>query len=319
MFNFYGTSRVLGSEWAPTRPALAVLSAVALLFASCDPTVDVVRPSEQYQYSLFGALNVAADTQVIRVEPLGDTTQIGAPPEFDGTVMLKNLDGKAEVRLRDSFATVGEQDARVHNFWTTHSIRPSTTYRVSVQRNGDAVTKATTTTPARPPDLSYSPGLRLPCIFPGPFEIDPLKPPNTFVVRARNIEHIAVADAIYPVTYETEQETLRTRNDFSYYNTIERNGGIFEIFVFYRPELVRLNPDPPPGPSQECAGFEEFTHPYALVAVASGGPGWPEEWRGLPFDQIVSPDTFSNVRGGHGFVAGIYSDTIRVPLRRRNP
>ncbi|MFB6097830.1 MAG: hypothetical protein ABEK84_01690 [Salinibacter sp.] len=293
----------------------AVLVATLLLTPGCDPTVKVLRPSAQYQYSLFGVLNVAADTQVIRVEPLGDTTQIGAPPSIDATVLLKDLSTGEEVVLHDSIGRVGTQNVRVHNFWTTHPIRPSTTYRISVRENGRTVTTATPTTPSNAPDLSHSNTLLLPCIYPTP--ANSKRGLNTFVVTARNVNRIAVADVIYPVTYQSERGPVATFNDFSHYGSIEEEGERFRIYYFYRRELTNLNPDPPPGPRKECAGFEEFTHPYALAAVAAGGPDWPDEWRGLPLDQIVSPDTFSNVRGGHGYVGGIYSDTIRVPLRRR--
>lgn len=46
------------------------LTAGLFSIAGCDPSVTVVNPSDQYHYSLFGALNVAADTQVVRVDPI---------------------------------------------------------------------------------------------------------------------------------------------------------------------------------------------------------------------------------------------------------
>lgn len=303
-------------RFSPLSPAV-LLIATLLLTPSCEPTVSVLNPSDQYRFSLFGALNVAAERQVIRVEPLGDSTQIGAPAEFNGTVVLKNLDSGTQVTLNDSLTTVGRRDAQVHNFWTTHPIQPATSYRVTVRSEGEAVTTATTTTPPRAPDLSHNDGFRLPCSFPRSGSSNELRPQNTFIVRTGNVERIASANVIYPITYQTNDGPLRTRNVYSHYRTIDENGDLFEISVFYRPDLANLNPDPPPGPRRECAGREEFTHPHALVSVAAGGPNWPEGWRGLPLDQIANPDAFSNVKGGHGYVAGVYSDTIRVPIQDR--
>lgn len=295
----------------------AIAVAVLLLAPGCDPTVDILTPSDQYRYSLFGALNVAADTQIIRVEPLGDTTQIGAPPTLNATVLLENLDTGEQVSLRDSLATVGARDVQVHNLWTTYPISPATSYRVTVQEDGETITTATTTTPTRAPTLSRNGSILLPCLFPTT-PGDQRRAPNTFVVTAQDVDRIAAADVIYPITYMSSEGPIRTRNDYSHYNTIEKVAeSSFRISVFYRQNLENLNPDPPPGPMRACAGFEEFTYPYAFMAVASGGPNWPEEWRGLPFDRITSPDSFSNVQGGHGFVAGVYSDTIRVPLETR--
>lgn len=299
------------------RPILAaVLVTILLLTPGCDTQVDILDPSDQYRFSLFGALNVAADTQVIRVEPLADAMQIGAPRQFDGTVLLENMENETQVTMRDSFAMVGTRDVHVHNFWTTHSIQPSTSYRVTVRSDGEPVTTATTTTPTHPPELTHDGGFILPCLFPRGTN-DERRAQNTFVVRARNIEHLASANVIYPITYRTNQGPLRTRNVFSHYDTVQDEGEFFDIYVFYRPDLADLNPDPPPGPRQECAGRREFTHPYALVSVAAGGPNWPDDWRGLPVDEIASTNSFSNVQGGHGFVAGVYSDTIRVPIQDR--
>ena len=84
---------VLRTENAQRRRAQQLLFVVILgLLTSCDTSVDVVRSSEQFQYSLYGVLNVAADTQFIRVEPLGDTTQFSAPRHIEVDVYLENLD-----------------------------------------------------------------------------------------------------------------------------------------------------------------------------------------------------------------------------------
>lgn len=294
-----------------------LLSVGLLLLSACDPTVDVLRPSEQYQFSLYGALNVAADTQAIRVGPIDDSLEIGAPPTLNVSVLLENLDTGERVSLHDSLTKLGANDVQVHNYWTTHSIQPSTSYRVSVLRAGDPVTTATTTTPARAPELSHNNAFLLPCVFPGPFDQNQRRDENTFVVEARNVEHIAAANVTYFITYRSSEGILRTVNTYSHYSAVEDKGSLFEIPIFYRSDLVDLNPNP--GPVPQCASIEELTHPYARVVVASGGPKWPEDWRGLPLGQIANRDAFSNVQGGHGFVGGVYSDTIRVPVDRRPP
>lgn len=293
------------------------LGGALLLIAGCDPSVDVFEPTDRHRFSLYGALNVAADTQVIRVDPLDDTTQYGAPPRIDAVVTLENLDNGREVAFRDSLARVGVRDYPVHNFWTTHPIQPGTSYRIAVKQGGETVTSATTTTPPNPPDLTHKYDFYLPCVFPRPGSSDPRKAPNTLDVIARNVESIAAADIIYPITYQRPgRGAVRSRIAFNHYDDVTETGRYFEISIFYRPALVDLNPEP--GPSKGCTNREHFTHPYALVAVAAGGPEWPD-WRGVPFDVYSRPDSLSNVQGGHGFVGGIYSDTIKVPIQDRPP
>lgn len=300
----------------PTLP-VGCLAGGLLLLVGCDPSVEVFEPSDQYRFSLYGTLNVAADTQAIRVDPIGDTTQYGAPPQIDATVTLENLDAGTQVTLQDSLATVGVGDYPVHNFWTTHPIRPATSYRIAVEQGGETVTSATTTTPPNAPDLAHRFDFYLPCVFPRPGSSDPRRAPNTLDVIVRDVESVAAAQIIYPITYPRPgQDSLQTRNAYNHYDDVTESGRYFEVSIFYRPALVEL--DPEPGPPKECADREDFTHPYALVAVAAGGPNWPD-WRGLPFDVYSRPDSLSNVQGGHGFVGGIYSDTMQVPIQDRPP
>lgn len=298
-------------------PVLAtVVAAVLLLSPGCqDPTVDVLQPTDQFQFSLFGTLNVAADTQVIRVEPLDDSMQIGSPRDLNATVVLENSDSGEEIPLRDSLTTFGTGSAAVHNFWTTHAIQPSTTYRVVVLREGMPVTTATTQTPSSPPFLTHTvipdTALKLPCVFSDNPNLE-LKSQNSFRITVQNVNRIAAVEAIYPIP----DAPPRSSRFFNHFDGIEEDEeGRLTVSVFYRPDLVDLNPNPPPPPQMksECASRSDFARPFVQVEVAAGGPDWPA-WRDAPLNAIARPDTFSNVQGGHGFVGGTYSDTIEVPV-----
>jgi hypothetical protein len=93
----------------------------------CDPTVTVVCPSDQHRYSLYGALNVAADTQVVRVDPILPPLDSHSLPV---AVVLTNLDTGRKVPFRGSTVTIG--DERFHNFWARTPVQPGTSYNVSV-------------------------------------------------------------------------------------------------------------------------------------------------------------------------------------------
>lgn len=296
---------------------LALSLVTGLLFlCSCDTQTELFGASDTHHFSLYGTLDVAADTQVIRIDPLRYSSQTEIPAELAETVVLENVGTGTEVILRDSLTTVDTGPVRAHNFWTTHPIEPGTSYRVSVRREGEPLTTATTTTPERGPNLTLLSGLLLPCLFPTPV-YGSRRSENTFVVTVENVEHVAAADMIYPLTTTTEKDTLRSRIVSSHYDSIERTGNAFEISVFYREELADFHPDPPDG-SPECPTRDHFTYSFVLMAVTAGGPDWPE-WRNAPIEQVTRPDSFSNVEGGHGFVGGTYSDTIRVPLLDRIP
>ncbi len=313
----------MASAPRPPHPLVLLLAAITaaglLLVGGCeDPTVDVLQPNDQFQFSLFGTLNVAADTQVIRVEPLDDSMQVGAPRDLNASIVLENRDTGEEIRLHDSLATFGTEPILVHNFWTTHSIQPSTTYRVVVLREGTPVTTATTQTPANPPLLAHTAipdtALKLPCTFSDNPNIE-LRSENSFKITVQDVHRIAAVGVTYPIP----NAPPRTPRTFNHYENVEESDeeGLI-VSVFYRPDLVDLNPNPPPPPRMqpECASQSDFARPSVKVEVAAGGPDWPE-WRDVPLNEIARPDTFSNVQNGHGFVGGTYSDTIEVPVIAR--
>ena len=300
-------------RWAQASLLWATVATTLLIVGCQDPTVDVLQPSPDFQFSLFGALDVAADTQVIRVEPLGDSTQIGAPEELGATVSLENLDTNEQIPLRDSLTDLG---VSVHNLWTTHPIEPATDYRVVVRSNGEPVTTATTTTPDRPPTLTHTAfpdtSLQLPCIFPENPNNE-RRPANTFTVTAQDVDRIAVVEAFYPLMGAPPTAP----RVFTHLDGVEQDEDLFIISIFYREDLVRSNPNPPPPPAmRDCASPSDFARPFAEVIVAAGGPDWPA-WQDAPLNEIARPDSFSNVEGGNGFVGAVYSDTVQVPVAQR--
>lgn len=304
------------------RPDLVALMlvlpvAVLLLVPGCDPSVNLLEPSDQYRYSLYGVLDVAADTQVIRVDRLGSSVEIGAAPGRDVTLALRNLQSGTEIPLQDSLTTVAADSTQFQNFWTDYPIQPGTQYRVVVRSEDDVLTSATTTTPSQPPVLEVGNPILKPCTFPSPYRGD-REAENTFVVLAREVPSIALATIEYPIIQGEDQDTTRTWIPSNHYDKVTDEGSRFKISVFYRDELVSIHPDPPNSGSPECPDESDFFRPAARMIVAAGGPEWPD-WRGVSLDQIARPDTFSNVQGGHGFVGGIYTDTIQVPFADRLP
>ncbi|WP_103026994.1 DUF4249 family protein [Salinibacter altiplanensis] len=287
--------------------AAAVLAAI-LMLGGCDPSVSVLNPSDQYRFSLFGTLNVAADTQVIRVDPLGDTSQVGSQEAFAATVLLENLGTGTQVTLADSFEAIGEGSARFHNLKTTHPIQPGTRYRLSVRVDGDPATTVTTTTPAHPPTLRHEPSstddkpFLLPCLT---RSRELVESENTFTLRASAAESLAAVQVLYPIKGAPRQ--VGHYEDAEY----RENDNLYRISVYYGADL-RIGTLAGEG----CAGRSQFVQTRAQVAVTAGGPDWPD-WQGASLNDIARPDTFTNVEGGHGFVGGVYSDTIQIPIQRR--
>jgi len=281
----------------------------------CETGVEVLRPSDEFRFSLFGILDVAKDTQFVRVEPLADTIQVGAPEDIEAQVFLENLDTGTRVALRDSFATVAGGIAQVHNFWTTHPIQPSTSYRILVEKEGTAVTTATTTTPEQPPELVHGPdstrdkAFRLPCVLDNRGR--PVESQNTFSFRVFGVPSIAAVQILYTIDRPTRDRPVTRRFDWLEDARPRSNDPGFRVSVFYGKDLNNLNQQ-----GRGCIPRTRFARPFAAAAVTAGGPEWPD-WQEASIDDIARPDTFSNVSGGHGFVGGVYTDTVRIPIQVR--
>ena len=262
----------------------------------CDPTVSVFQPSSQSQYSLHGWLDVAADTQAIRVEPLQDPSQLGSPHSIDANLLLRDLNRDTTVTLRDSFATVNPDSHRdpvqVHTFWTTYPLQVEASYRLLARLNGRTVSSADMTTPQDPTLIhnhQFS-GCK--------------KQPPVFKIYIRGARRIAAAHVTYPVKYLFTRDGVDSTSTptFDVLNHVEKRGDEFVLEVYY-------------GKHGVCSR-DQFVHPsnaHARVTVAVGGSDWPA-WRDTPRNEIARTDTLSNVQGGHGFVGSAYTDTIRVPF-----
>jgi len=304
-------------SFRPLGPITGITGIVLFLVCvtGCDTGVDVLRPSDEFRFSLFGTLDVATDTQVVRVEPIGDTTQVGAPEEIDAQVVLENLDTGTEVSMQDSFATVSGGIAQVHNFWTTHPIRPSTSYRIRVEKEGTAVTTATTTTPEHPPELVHEPDSTRDKAFKLPCALDnrerPIESQNTFSFRVFGVPSIAAVQVLYTIDRPARDRPITRRFDWLENARPRSNDPGFRVSVFYGRDLTNLNQQ-----GRGCISEMRFVQPFAAAAVTAGGPDWPD-WQEASIDDIARPDTFSNVSGGHGFVGGVYTDTVRIPIQAR--
>ncbi len=233
----------------------------------------VPPPSDQYPYSLYGVLDPARDTQWVRVEPLKTPTSEGSPDSFDAAVTLENLDNGQTWRLRDSLMVV--QTEPHHNVWTTAPIHPGTSYRLTVRRSDGATTQAETTTPSHPPNITYPD--RDTEAFP------------VYVVESGELAGLLVRYFAFG----------RAR-DVPYYDRVTRTDRGYSVVISPSRDLEKLGL-----PSVDSA----------QVIAGTGGPDWPE-W-GRYYDatvgEIAQPDTFSNVEGGFGMVAGVYTETKPLP------
>lgn len=264
--------------------------------AGCDTSVQTSVPSDQYHYSVYGVLNPAQDTQWIRVEPLAEPTSEGAPPTLDVTVTLQDLDADQEWSLQDSLMRV--QTEFQHNFWTTVPISPGTSYRLTVRGPEGEMTQASTTTPENPPSIELGAPIRLPCVTP--------REANQFEVTLEEVDELAALRIRYFQSVFGPTEVF----DYDHYDDVIREEDEYTAIINYYQDLQ----------SARRTMERDCLVDSAKVVAAAGGPDWPAwaRYSDVSFSELARPDSFTNVEGGHGLLAGVYTDTLDVPIEQRD-
>jgi hypothetical protein len=126
------------------RWLFAGLLATALAIG-CDHPFEPFQKGEEAIFSIFGYLDLRADTQWVRVMPVRQSLLL-APEPIDAVVTLEHLRTGRIVTLRDSlFRFVDPQlggVAYAFNFWTTEPLEVGESYRLTAMRSDGASTTA---------------------------------------------------------------------------------------------------------------------------------------------------------------------------------
>lgn len=280
-----------------------VIVAVGLTVAGCDAPVDPIRASDR-TFSVTGLLDAGADTQFVRVERIRDSVSVGAPPSIDARVTLTNLETGETTVFRDSFATI-RPGVRSHLFWAPVTPPPGATMQMRVtaaQGSPDAENSpavATVTLPDRAPDLAATVDADMPCDLD---EFGGGRQENRFEVYIQSPDPLAGVIARYRVYGASYR--------FSHSENVVDQTNRFRALIRHEEDLEQVS-----GP-RDCGGCpcrSDFDRRRVEVIAATAGPNGPP-LSGVTREAVARPDSISNVEGGVGFVGGIYSDTLEVPL-----
>lgn len=218
-----------------TRAALLLALAVV---AGCETALEPVDEGGRY-FSVSGVLDVSADTQWVRVEPVAATLEpVGGP--IDVRVTLEGPAGTAPLEQR----VVPLASGPAHLFWTTAPVEPGQTYRLVAERPDGARTRATVRTP-RP----FPP----PTLVDGRFQC----PTQVYVAAAPVVDVVALyrpLDGGAPGRFSKRPSLAAVE------------GGRQRAQIYYGDDALRMERDPLPDGS---------VAPEVLVAV--GTEDWPTE------------------------------------------
>ena len=127
----------------PTSFILTLIVAVSLL--GCDESINPILETNR-QFTLFGTLDMAADTQFVRVIEIRPTLTTPAE-KLDATFTSRRLDSQEQHVWKDSVHTF-EDGSVGHIFYAPVRVLAGKTYQVDVEKpDSDIVTTATTQVP----------------------------------------------------------------------------------------------------------------------------------------------------------------------------
>jgi hypothetical protein len=264
--------------------------AAAGLVSSCDTSVDLYDLNDRH-FSILGFLDASADTQFIRIEHLRDSVAYGSGP-LQAEVTLEHLETGEVTVLRDSLAQifdpVEEEFIPIHKFWVPLRLQPAGRYRLTVTGEGGAASTAAVT---------------LPDSFPDPaFELDPpiacecIRNPNDgdeIHLEIPGISRLAGINAVYETAFGQTFTVIHFDDAVRMPDGYQLSFSYLEDISFFVP------PTPEKG---RCIR-------RLAVLIGAAGPEWPENAVTTEF-----PENYTNIEGGEGFLGGILTKTIEVPL-----
>ncbi|NNE45626.1 MAG: DUF4249 family protein [Rhodothermales bacterium] len=128
--------------------AMLILALTALALAGCDESVNPFVESDRI-YSVYGSLDMNADTQYVRVIPIDTSLIVREQGAIDASVSSTDINTNKRVQWNDSLF-VFRDGSRGHVFYAPLRIEPEHTYRLEFVRSDGQASVAETTVPGIP-------------------------------------------------------------------------------------------------------------------------------------------------------------------------
>lgn len=260
------------------------------LFSGCDQTFNPIRDNYRAPFSMFGYLDVSADTQWVRVTPVRGQIDLSTTvPEM--FVSVEDLKSGNRATFKDSLFLHGD-GFHVLNAWgATDILKPEQTVRFKAERPDGAESHV---------NISFPPD------FPTPrmeiYEMSDLVlvyiegVERLVEVQVRALAHVKAPSAGWDYIDVFRRPMRR----------ITKTGtGAYRVQMTPGSKYVVNVPEPP-------AGWDdlEIEYMHHQLFVASGGPEWNEDFKGLRDIEYSLPERISNVENGTGYMFGIVSKSI---------
>lgn len=261
-----------------------------LIFLGCENSFEPLQINEELTFSMNGVLDVHADTQWVRVMPIGESLN-PTDPTPNGSVLNLTDQSTGEIyTLRDSLFKFGG-DTYVWNYWLSEDIRGDESYEIVAESPEGDQSLVVVSTPSSLPEPEV--------VYAEDFE--------SISVTGIALDTIVVAETRYLAQALTDAGCAPEREIvISHLNEMNFNAGDeYSINSENREDLAR-----------ELGVFaDQIRINQREFIVVTAGPDWPDDV-GLSELEKNLPEVDSNVEGGTGLVAGIARRKIEISERR---
>lgn len=274
----------------PVSARCGLVFACSLLFllsSGCDPSVSPVKAREDARYSLFGYLDVHADSQWIRVDPLAGSDPQSFTDSLDARVVLTNLDSGQSTELQNRIFSDGSTRF-FHLFLTTHPVQPNARYRLEIVEDGETTTFVETNTPS--PRVEYAFDYQL---------------NDAFGLTVDDVGVFAGGSYVLNLTNSCNRFNPVLQHDVDLLDDAQETApGRFDLPIEYEQAVIDFDRESRPEETGRCYFLE---NEVTTVTLTVGGEDWPEQdvTAGTDFSDLIVPDAFSNVEDGRGYVGGV--------------
>jgi hypothetical protein len=259
---------------------------VGPLAGACDYPFDPFQQNTIGPFTIFGTLDLSADTQWIRVMPIRHEIFAGPEP-IDATVTLENVGTGQVATLHDSLFSFADQGLNTsgyaHNFWTDEPLEPGASYRLTATRSDGEATTADVRMPMEP-------GIYLDY---GTTDHQGGKLLNWVYLQTDHVVYLDVVYSVWNTVRHHSDDPVPARQQLHY-----AAPGVRGYLIPH--DTLRRQP-----PYHDMRRLQV----RFVVADSSGWPYVP----GLSATQIAVPGKLpTNVKNGFGFVGGIATRNFPV-------
>lgn len=259
------------------------------VISGCDDTFEPLQPNNKYAFSMYGTLDVTADTQWVRVMPIGERL-FNNKPDPNGTVVtLKNLESNITVTLEDSLFEFGGP-AFVWNYYTTVPLEPETMYELKAVAPDGRTSSATVKTPKQliVPEVEYN------------------MTAERGEVEGITDENLVVAEVTYWAQFIDDMGNWTGFE--KYVISVLGNASVIPVRSTFRFTFESRNL------LSRAVGvsFSRIRIDNVYVRVATADTVWPS-YMDITEEEAAMPDVVSNVDFGTGYIATASSHYMRVP------